>query len=57
MSVEVPPKIHPTALVSPGAELAEGVVVGPYCVVEAGASIGEGKVLNAFVHVHGQVSI
>jgi UDP-N-acetylglucosamine acyltransferase len=49
--------VHPTALVSPGAELGDGVVIGPYCVVESGASIGVGTVLSAFVHVHGQVSI
>jgi UDP-N-acetylglucosamine acyltransferase len=50
-------EVHPTALVSPGAELADGVVVGPYCVVESGASIGAGTVLSAFVHVYGQVSV
>jgi UDP-N-acetylglucosamine acyltransferase len=53
MSVEV----HPTAIVSPGAELGDGVSVGPYCIVDSGASVGAGTVLNAFVRVYGQVSI
>ena len=49
--------IHPTAIVSPDAELGDGVSIGPYCVVEKGASIGSGTVLSAFVSIHGQVSI
>jgi UDP-N-acetylglucosamine acyltransferase len=49
--------VHPTAVVSPGAELGKGVHVGPYCVVEGRASIGDGTVLHAFVSVHGCVSI
>ncbi len=27
------PQIHPTAIVAPGATLAEDVAIGPYCVV------------------------
>ncbi len=34
------PEIHPTAIVSPEAELAEGVIVGPYATIEAGVKIG-----------------
>ncbi|MDR3264889.1 MAG: acyl-ACP--UDP-N-acetylglucosamine O-acyltransferase [Synergistaceae bacterium] len=49
--------IHPTAVVSPDAELSDDVVIGPFCVVEAGASIGSGTVLKAFVSVRGVVSI
>jgi UDP-N-acetylglucosamine acyltransferase len=33
-------RIHPLALVEPGAELAEGVEVGPFCHVHEGARIG-----------------
>ncbi len=33
-------RIHPTAIIDPTAELADGVVVGPYTVIEAGVSIG-----------------
>jgi UDP-N-acetylglucosamine acyltransferase len=34
------PDIHPTAIVSPDAELAEGTVIGPYAVVHAHVEIG-----------------
>ena len=33
-------RIHPTAIVDPGAELGPGTVVGPYCIVEAGVMLG-----------------
>lgn len=46
-------RVHPLAVVDPGAELAEGVVVGPFCVVEAGARIGAGTVLRSHVVVSG----
>ena len=36
------PKIHPTALVDPGAELADDVEVGPYCRIEADVRLGPG---------------
>jgi UDP-N-acetylglucosamine acyltransferase len=35
-------EIHPTAVVSPDADLGAGVVIGPHAVVEAGVTIGEG---------------
>lgn len=34
--------IHPTAIVDPKAELADGVQIGPYCIVEGDVKIGEG---------------
>ena len=40
------PKIHQTAVVDPGAALADGVEVGAGCVVEAGVSVGAGTVLR-----------
>ena len=49
--------IHPSAIVAPGAELGEGVRVGPYCCIDARAVIGDGTVLNAFVTVHDFVTI
>ncbi len=47
MSIE----IHPTAIVSPEAELADGVVVKAYSIVEEKVSIGEGSVIEPFAHV------
>jgi UDP-N-acetylglucosamine acyltransferase len=49
--------IHPTAVVEQDVQLAEDVVIGPYCVVGAGASIGPGTVLDARVVITGKVSI
>ncbi|MCL2010212.1 MAG: acyl-ACP--UDP-N-acetylglucosamine O-acyltransferase [Synergistaceae bacterium] len=43
--------IHPTAVVSPEADLGEGVKVGPYCVVEGRSVIGAGTILRPFVSV------
>lgn len=41
----LPSSIDPSAMISPGANLAEDVEVGPFVVVEAGVSVGEGSVL------------
>lgn len=43
--------IHPTAMVDPAAELAEGVWIGPYCIVEGGTKIGSGTILEANIMV------
>jgi UDP-3-O-[3-hydroxymyristoyl] glucosamine N-acyltransferase len=45
------PAIHPTAVIDPEAEIAEGARIGPHCVVERGARIGRDTVLKARVHV------
>ena len=42
-------QIHPSSVVSPEAELADGVVIGPFCLVEAGSRIGAGTVLRSHV--------
>jgi UDP-N-acetylglucosamine acyltransferase len=49
--------IHPTAVVDKDVQLAEGVVVGPYCVVGKGVSVGAGTFLDARVVVTGSVKI
>lgn len=51
------PRIHPTALVDPGAELAADVEVGPYCVVGSKVKLGAGTVLDAHVVVGGRTTI
>ncbi len=43
--------IHPTAIVAKEAEIADGVIIGPYCIVDANVKIGEGTELKPFVHV------
>ncbi|MDO4785665.1 MAG: acyl-ACP--UDP-N-acetylglucosamine O-acyltransferase [Fretibacterium sp.] len=49
--------VHPTAVVAPGAELGDGVRVGPYCRIAPRTTIGEGTVLEAFVSVCDCVTI
>jgi UDP-N-acetylglucosamine acyltransferase len=50
-------RIHPTAIVERGAELAPGVEVGPFCHVHAGVRIGEGTRLLSHVVVQGRTQI
>lgn len=45
--------VHPSAVVEPGAELGEGVVVGPFCHVAAGVRVGDGCELVAHVSLLG----
>lgn len=44
-------RIHPTAIVDPSADLADGVEVGPYSIVGADVAIGRGSVLGPHVVV------
>ncbi len=53
----MPTSIHPTAVVSPKAELAEGVVVGPFATVDDHVSIGPGTVLKAGTIITGHTAI
>jgi UDP-N-acetylglucosamine acyltransferase len=50
-------QIHPTAIVEPGATLADSVVIGPYCVVGAGVELGEEVRLVAHVVLAGRTRI
>ena len=43
------PSVHPTALVSPEAELEEDVSIGPFCIVAGRVKIGRGSRLHSFV--------
>lgn len=44
--------IHPSAIVSPHAEVSEEAFIGPWCIVEAGAKIAPGVRLESRVHVY-----
>ena len=46
-------KVHPTAIVSPDAELAPDVEVGPYAVIGADVEIGPGSTVGAHAVVEG----
>jgi len=50
-------QIHPTAIVDPGAELAESVRVGPYAVIGAQVRIGEGTTIGAHCTIEGPTTI
>lgn len=50
-------KIHPTAIVAPGAELGVGVEIGPYCLVGSESTIGDGSVLRSHVVIEGHTAI
>ena len=50
-------KVHPTAIVDPGAELAEGVEIGPYSIVGGAVRIGAGSVVGAHCVIEGRTTI
>jgi UDP-N-acetylglucosamine acyltransferase len=50
-------RIHPTAVVDPGAKLGEGVELGPYCVVGGDVELGEGVVVGSHVVIVGRTEI
>src|SRR3954469_12851964 len=49
--------IHPTAIVDPGAQIADSAEIGPFCVVGADVQIGARTRLMANVYVEGITSI
>lgn len=46
-------EIHSTAIIDPGAELGDGLVIGPYCVIGAGVKLGDGCQLHNHVTIAG----
>jgi UDP-N-acetylglucosamine acyltransferase len=50
-------KIHPTAIVEDGAQIADGVTVGPFSIVGANVSLGEGVELASHVVVVGRTTV
>ncbi|HDQ41009.1 MAG TPA: acyl-ACP--UDP-N-acetylglucosamine O-acyltransferase [Desulfonatronum sp.] len=49
--------IHATALVDPGAQLGQDVVVGPFCVIEADVVIGDKTRVDAQARIHSHTRI
>ncbi len=49
--------IHELALVSPEAQLAEGVVVGPFTIIGPHVKIGKGTVIDSHVKIDGHTTI
>lgn len=50
-------KIHPTAIVDPGAELGADVEVGPYSVIDANVVVGARTIIGPHVHLTGYTTI
>jgi len=48
-------RIHPSAIVSPEAEIAADVIVGPFAIIEAGVRLGPGCIVGPQVHLLGEV--
>ena len=46
-------RIHPTAVIDPGAQIGEGCEIGPYCVIGANVELGEGCQLQHHVSLAG----
>jgi UDP-N-acetylglucosamine acyltransferase len=51
------PRIHPTAIVAPGAALADEVVIGPYCTVGGEAVLERGVSLKSHVVLDGRTTV
>ncbi len=49
--------IHPTAIIDPSAEIAEGVEIGPYSVIGKDVSIGSGTRVRSHVVIQGPTKI
>lgn len=49
--------IHPTAVVSPGAEIDEEVEIGPYSIIAGHVSIGRGTVIGSHAVIEGHTRI
>ena len=50
-------EVHPTAIVEKGAELAEGVSIGPFCVIGEHVKIGRNTKLLSHVAIEGHTTI
>jgi UDP-N-acetylglucosamine acyltransferase len=50
-------RIHPSAIVDPGAELGDGVEVGPFCIVGPHVRLGEGVSLRSHAVVTGHTEV
>ena len=51
------PQIHPTAIIEPGAVLADDVAVGPYCVVGEQVELASGVTLKSHVAIDGRTTV
>src|SRR5262249_38075215 len=57
LGVPAAPQVHPTAVVSPRAELADGVRIGPYALVGSDVAIGADTWVGGHAVVEGRTRI
>lgn len=57
MTAAAGPRIHPSAVIDPAAEVSSTASVGPLCVIERGARVGAGTVLKSRVTLGENCSI
>jgi len=50
-------QVHPTAIIAPGAQLADDVIVGPYCIVGEHVALAAGVDLKSHVVIDGRTTI
>jgi UDP-N-acetylglucosamine acyltransferase len=50
-------QIHPTAVIEPGAELADSVTVGPYTIIRSKVRVAEGTVIGPHCVIEGHTTI
>lgn len=50
-------KVHPTAIIEPGAELGIGVSVGPYSIIGSKVRVGDNTNIESHVVISGRVSL
>ena len=54
---EIPPEIHPTAVVHPQADVADGVHIGAYAIIGEHVRIGTGTIIGPHVVIDGHTEI
>jgi UDP-N-acetylglucosamine acyltransferase len=57
MPIAASARVHPTAVIDPQAELADGVRVGPHVVIEGPVRVGPGCVLRPGAHLIGPLTM
>jgi UDP-N-acetylglucosamine acyltransferase len=57
MSIAHTARIHPTAVIAPEAEIADGVEIGPFAVLEGPVRLGPGCLIRPYVHLVGPLTM
>ena len=50
-------KIDKTSIIDPNAEIADNVIIGPYCIIEKNVKIGEGTIIKPYVNIKSNTTI